>query len=499
MQDARLAAHLANRIAFGPSPGDIEHIRELGLEGYLDEQLDPDALPLPPQLVDQLRTYPTLDQDSMTLLVEYGPIFKRAETGKLSKQDIETIRKSARQIVVEAAEARLAHAVMSPRQLNETMVEFWANHFNIFAGKGLDLYWPGTYEREAIRPHALGNFRDLLLATAKHPAMLFYLDNWQNTAPDSLGARGRFKGLNENYAREVMELHTLGVDGGYTQADVIALARILTGWSFLPRGGRALMVKLGMERASELPNFSFDESRHDDGTKVLLGRSFEADGLAEGEAALTMLARHPATARHISWKLAQYYVEDRPDPALVAAMAKTFERTDGAIPSVLRTLFTSARFRDPTVRGAKFKTPHRYVVSAVRASGRSPRNMLALLGTLRQLGQTPFGCQTPDGYKCTEDAWLNPDAMTRRIAFGIALGAGRLPLDSPPPPLDDRAAIMREFKTAATNKAAEALDPERLIATLGVAPGAATRSAIDDAPPKMKAGIVLGSPEFMMC
>jgi hypothetical protein len=198
-------------------------------------------------------------------------------------------------------------------------------------------------------------------------------------------------------------------------------------------------------------------------------------------------------------KLAQYYVEDNPDPALVAAMAKTFQATDGDIPSVLRTLFTSARFRAPAVMGVKFKTPHRYVVSAVRASGRDARNMLVLLGTLRQLGQTPFGCQTPDGYKCTQDAWLNPDAMTKRIAFGMALGTGRLPLESTPPSLEDMGGIKRQYEAAAANGAAEPLASETLMTTLGVRLSATTRAALAEAPAKTRAGVLLGSPEFMMC
>ena len=244
----------------------------------------------------------------------------------------EALKEAARAKAVSSAQKpskRVARAMLSPRQLEERMVEFWFNHFNVFAGKGLDRLWIGAYEVQAIRPHVLGRFRDLLGATAKHPAMLFYLDNWQNTAPGSAGARGNFKGLNENYARELMELHTLGVDGGYTQADVIALARILTGWGLGGDRGDGDPAPAPMARLiAPRPNlmraiahnaraFRFDPDRHDTADKrflghVIRGRSGEA-GIQEGEEALDMLARAPATARHISFQLAQFFVADAPD------------------------------------------------------------------------------------------------------------------------------------------------------------------------------------------
>jgi hypothetical protein len=222
--------HVLNRLAFGPSPDDMGHIKSVGVERYIEEQLSPESIALPQNLVNELNALLTLHLSPAELFVEYGPPSYRAQKG--DQQAIQRARRRANVIVDQAVQARLLKAVESPRQLEEVMVNFWFNHFNVFAQKGLDHLWIGSYENHAIRPYALGRFRDLLGATAKDPAMLFYLDNWQNTAPDSPGARGNFKGLNENYARELMELHTLGVDGGYTQQDVITLARILTGWGF---------------------------------------------------------------------------------------------------------------------------------------------------------------------------------------------------------------------------------------------------------------------------
>ena len=237
---------------------------------------------------------------------------------------------------MQQAQARIWRALYSRRQLQEVMVDFWYNHFNIFAGKGLDHLWVGRYEAEAIRPHALGKFRELVLATAHSPAMLFYLDNQLNTAPGSPGAKGNQTGLNENYAREIMELHTLGVGGGYTQDDVIALARILTGWG---------LARPGLGRGDGSAQV-FDAARHDFTAKTFLGRGIEPSGEAEGIAAIDMLAASPATARHIAFQLAQYFVADKPPQGLVDRLAQRFRETDGDIAAVLKMLLTSREFRD---------------------------------------------------------------------------------------------------------------------------------------------------------
>ena len=511
-----LARHLSDRLGFGPRPGDLEDIARAGAAHWIAQQLKPQSIPLPHDLADRLADMPALTMTPFEAMRTYGPMAARGSDGKVDAARQKELRAQARFIPAEAVEARLARAVESPRQLEEVLVDFWFNHFNVFVGKGLDGLWITSYDEDAIRPHVLGRFRDLLGATARHPAMLFYLDNWQNSAVGSPGARGAFKGLNENYARELMELHTLGVDGGYSQDDVIALARILTGWGF---GGRGSDTPEGMdnsprpagERAKlarvirQTGGFVFTENRHDFSDKQFLGRAIKGRGEAEGDEALDILAAHPATARHISFKLAQYFLADRPDPAVVDAMAATFRKTNGDITAVLKTLFARDEFLSPAAYGIKFKTPLRYAVSAVRATGQPLRNFRPLFGILSQLGQAPYACQTPDGYKCTEDAWLNADAMTRRITFAIALAAGRLPLQSDPPdrPLPvrqnqraaDRAAQQME-KAAANGPIADAAQLEK---TLGRLFSDGTRAAIDAAQPDLRAALMLGSPEFMRC
>ncbi len=313
-------------------------------------------------------------------------------------------------------------AIESPRQLEEVMVDFWFNHFNVVAGKGLDHVLIADYERKAIRPLVLGRFRDMLGATAKHPAMLFYLDNWLSVSPTAQGQAGIpgtrkvTAGLNENYARELMELHTLGVDGGYTQADVTTLARMLTGWSFDPR------------QSKSGDTFRFFAGLHDDGDKVWLGKAVPTKGLAEGEWALDVLASHPATARHISYELAQYFVADDPPPALVDRLAQRFLATGGDIRSVLEVLFKSPEFRDLANVGAKFKTPYQYVISVVRAGGVEVNNVRPLLAAMNRMGMPLYGCQSPDGYKNTREIWLNPDALAQRVSFATGIGQGKSPL-----------------------------------------------------------------------
>ena len=495
------AIHVLNRLAFGPSPGDLEHVKSVGVDKYIEEQLSPNSISLPATLINELDTLSTLRLSAPELFVEYGPPSYHGERG--DKEAIQRARQRARVIVEQATEARLVRAIESPRQLEEVMVNFWFNHFNVFAQKGLDHLWIGSYERAAIRPYALGRFRDLLAATAKHPAMLFYLDNWQNTAPDSPGARGNFKGLNENYARELMELHTLGVDGGYTQEDVITLARILTGWGFR-RPGQTLQARAaGFVQTQRAENFSnnngfyFDPNRHDFSTKVFLGRTIRGSGIQEGEEAFDILAQHPSTARHLSYELAQYFVSDDPPKSLVDRLAKEYLETRGNIRSVLNTLFHSPEFWDEQYFSKKFKTPYEYVISAVRAAGTPVTNTRPLLGMMAQLGMPLYHCQTPDGYKNTQEAWLNPNAMTQRINFATALAAGRLPLNQPPVGAMEQ---MSEAKrTTADNQLVRSgpVDPTALIKLVGGTLSTETKAAIENSRPAFRAPLILGSPEFM--
>jgi uncharacterized protein (DUF1800 family) len=553
------ALHALSRLSFGPRPGELKRVQQIGYERYIEEQLNPESIPIPRALSDRIASYPTLQMSPLALFIEYWrPVMEAqreyrrqgkaagaaASAGKSNpgKQAVRNARIRARVAAREAVEARVVRALEGPRQLQELMTAFWFNHFNVFAGKGLDLIWTGSFEQTAIRPHTMGKFRALLGATARHPAMLFYLDNWRNTAPGSPGARKNFDGINENYARELMELHTLGVNGGYTQQDVIALAHILTGWGLPPGGAeRARMRDRMMTRegaggfgrfrrlrrgAGENPGgiasidpggFYFDASRHDFQSKTFLGHTIAGAGLSEGERALDILARSPATAHHLSYQLAQYFVADEPPPALVDRMAARYTASDGEIRAVLETMLSSGEFWERRYYRAKFKTPYEYVISAVRATGAPVRNCRPLYGTMALLGMPLYGCQTPNGYANTQQAWLNPDAMMMRVSFATALGTGHLPLERPEfvetagaPP-----AAMREPKlfgkrganphmemdAAAAPHRAPAMAPPDAVALAGTLGGEfqpSTLAAVEQANPALRAAMILGSPDFMM-
>jgi uncharacterized protein (DUF1800 family) len=495
--------HVVNRLAFGPRPGDIQHVREIGVERYIQEQLHPKSISVPGSLQSQLDGFDTLRMTPVQLFVAYRPFMPGA--AKPDPGQLKAARQRSRIVMEQASQARLMRAIEDPRQLQEVMVDFWFNHFNVFAGKGLDHLWTGVFEQEAIRPYAMGRFRDLLEATAKHPAMLFYLDNWLNTGAGAPGARGKFDGLNENYARELMELHTLGVDGGYTQHDVIELARIFTGWGLVNKGqarGTGLWRWLrgsGAKEDADVSGFYFDTRRHDFGTKVFLGHTIEGSGMREGEQALDLLAHNPATAHHIAFELAQYFVADNPPPGLVARLSASFQQSGGDIRAVLGTLFHSPEFWDEKYYANRFKTPYQFVVSAVRATGVNPRNFRPLLGTMAQLGEPLYGCQTPDGYKVIQAAWLNPDAMMRRLSFATGLGTGHLPLMIPPiEDSSDDGTVKRVAMTPTLSAGLDPPDPYKLAATIGNSFTHQTAAAVREAAPRLRAALILGSPEFMM-
>jgi len=486
LTEQQRALHVLNRLGYGPKPGDVDRVLAMGVDRYIARQLDPDSIAESPALNQALAQRGTVNLSYAELFRDYlEPVIQERRTEKAEKRDGEAVdqpkaQKHAERLVGrEAMEARLLRALDNPRQLEEVMTEFWFDHFNIYMGKGLDRAWIAPYEQEAIRPHALGKFRDLLGATAHSPAMLFYLDNWQSSVA---GAPGRKGGLNENYARELMELHTLGVDGGYTQKDVTELARILTGWSFDKQ----------TFRSGHGDGFKFDPRRHDAGEKVLLGKSFRDDGEREGERALDLLAEHPSTAHHIAFELAQFFVADAPPPALVDKLAKRFTATDGNIRAVLATLFKSEEFWSAANVGAKFKSPYRYVVSSLRAADVHPNDFRPVIDILRQLGMPLYGGGTPDGYKYTEVAWLTPGALAARITFATGLGSGRRLLargkdkdgggDATDPP--PRAVMLPPP------------DLDRLLATVGAQLSPPTRSAVEKAARPLRAGLVLGSPEF---
>jgi len=322
----------------------------------------------------------------------------------------------------ELQQAKLWRAIYSERQLQEVMTDFWVNHFNVFLNKDADQYYLTSYERDVIRPRALGKFKDLLLATAQSPAMLFYLDNWASIGPNSPAANppgrnappkpGQQPGLNENYGRELLELHTLGVDGGYTQKDVTEAVRIFTGWT--------------IDHPELGGNFVFDPRKHEPGPKVVLGTRFEGGGQDEGLRLLDMLARHPATAKFVCSKIARRFVADDPPPALVQQMAQTYQTKDGDIREILRTMFRSKEFWVLQVYRAKVKTPLEFIASAVRATGASVDNPGPLLGTLNKMGMPLYGQQPPTGYPMLAQAWMNSDQLVDRLNFALQMTQGQI-------------------------------------------------------------------------
>jgi uncharacterized protein (DUF1800 family) len=323
-------------------------------------------------------------------------------------------------IINELQQAKLVRALYSERQLQEVMTDFWFNHFNIYLNKDADQYLVTAYERDVIRAHALGKFKDLLVATAQSPAMLFYLDNWLSMGPKSPAAVAANKGkpgqavpgLNENYGREVMELHALSVNGGYTQHDVTELARVLTGWTIQP-------VEQGAA-------FQFDAKKHEPGDKVVLGQTVPENGQNEGMQVLDMLAHHPNTAKFISRKLAMRFVADDPPPALVDRMAQKFLATDGDIREVLRTLFKSPEFWSAKAYRAKVKTPFEFVISSLRATGTDLNNPGPLVGILNKMGMPLYQMVPPTGYSMTASTWMNSEALIDRMNYALDLSNGKV-------------------------------------------------------------------------
>jgi uncharacterized protein (DUF1800 family) len=461
-KDAQIL-HVLNRLSFGVNSELLSQVKSQGIDAYIQSQLSPNSIPESSELNRYLGQLETLAMSPIEMYKRYSPsqILKDAKERNLSNEEILRLRRKRRIAKEQAMNAHLARAVNSPRQLQEVMVDFWLSHFNVYGQKNVTDLWIADYENE-IRENALGNFRDLLEVTASHPAMLVYLDNEVNTAPDSPGARGRYNGLNENYARELMELHTLGVDGGYTQADVIALAKILTGW--------------GIDRQQRFQSnengFFFFEKRHDYSDKVFLGQTIPGSGISEGERALDILAAHPSTARFVSYKLAQYFVADEPPESLVTQLSQKFQESSGNIKVVLETLFDSEEFNDPRYYGKKFKTPYQYLVSLVRVSDIQAPDYKRLRGMLIQLGMPIYGCQTPDGYKNTQGAWLNPDAMLNRVSLASAISKGILTKKQP-------------------------VKAGKLEKIIGNQLSTQTKQIITENSPKIRAALVLGSPEMM--
>ena len=378
--------HILNRVAYGPRPRDLE---AFGIEEYIDQQL------YPSEIDDRSVEAATSSLDALNLsgveLIQKYPNRRDQRVG-----------------LEQLTEAKLRRALSSERQLNEVMVDFWYNHFNVFAGKGACRVLVPSYERDAIRPYVFGKFRELVSATAKHPAMLFYLDNWLSVA-SSAPARGRRRGLNENYARELMELHTLGVDGGYTQRDVVEVARSFTGWTI--EGPRR-------------PAFLFAPPLHDNDPKLVLDHRIGAGGMRDGEQVIDLLCRHPSTARFISTKLVRRFVSDDPPAELVGRVARAFVRSDGDIREMLQTIFRSEEFMSSEFK--KVKTPFEFVVSAMRATDARVDNPGVLARFLVRLGQPLYSAVPPTGYPDTGADWMSPGTLMTRLNFVTGLASGRL-------------------------------------------------------------------------
>ncbi|HEY6269936.1 MAG TPA: DUF1800 domain-containing protein [Candidatus Acidoferrum sp.] len=515
--------HALNRLAYGPRPGDLERVRQMGLSKWIDQQLNPNAMD-DKTLEARLQDYPTLRISTAKLIDEY-PQPKQAEK-KTEKQSqalaqqsqsrsdaaaaviakdmqpaarraansdtpavtpvsdsqpapdnsndpapmkqqgqgnaatngagkrevlgggdpnnvpraIADDSKKPQRIVAELSMAKVTRAIYSERQLQQVMDDFWFNHFNVFAGKGEDRYYLTSYERDVIQPHAFGKFKDLVTSTAKSPAMLFYLDNFLSADPRAAQrqaaeraarqqwrhggfgmprppanpqqAKKNERGLNENYGRELMELHTLGVEGGYSQKDVTEVARCFTGWT--------------IEKPRQFPNFKFDDKLHDPDPKMVLGKKIHAGGIKDGEQVIDLLVHHPSTAKFISTKLARRFVSDTPPPALVNRMAETFQSSDGDIKLVLHTMIWSPEFWSREAYRAKIKTPFELVVSAVRALGTDVDTPMPLVQWVGRIGEPLYQCQPPTGYLDKADTWVNTGALLNRVNYSLALAGNKM-------------------------------------------------------------------------
>ncbi len=471
---------LLNRVTWGADEAGAAAILRLGPDRWLDRQLRPDPGDrLPPAVQAQIDALPIGAIPMATLVVNIEAQNRAAnlitdpDQKKLAQQ---AYQQGMTDLMRQAAARSILRAVYSPDQLREQMTWFWFNHFNVHAYKANIRAMVGDYEDRAIRPHVLGRFRDLLEATLRHPAMLRYLDNADNAAGH----------INENYAREIMELHTLGVGSGYSQKDVQELARILTGVGIDPRPEDPKIQPAHQGQLIREGLFEFNPNRHDYGDKVLLGHAIKGRGFAEVQEALDILSRHPATARHISLQLATYFVSDNPPPALVDRMARAFQHTDGDIPEVLRALFRSPEFTASL--GTKFKDPAHYAISAVRLAygDRVILNTGPIQGWLNRMAEGLYNHETPDGYPMTAPAWDGPGQMAVRFEIARQIGGGAAGLFKP----DGPAAVERPAFPQLQN----ALYYRGLGDTLGPPTRAALSQAVS---PEEWNSLFLSSPEFM--
>jgi uncharacterized protein (DUF1800 family) len=531
--------HVLNRLGFGARAGDVERVRQIGIEKYIEQQLNPAAIK-DSAVEAKLEKFDVLKMSNEDLFAKYpnqaAVLMAVAQNNGLTRRDLQGIRQNRnnqtnnapmnadqmtnptvekkenelseadrrkyqqeivalykeynlgrpQQITQQLNASRILRAVYSEKQLQEAMVDFWTNHFNVFAGKAATRWFLPEYDRDVIRPNALGSFKDLLTATAKSPAMLFYLDNFQSMSPNAQTAgnnrrpnannqmnpqrRERLKqqyglndaeldarlkqnqgnqqrrnqrGINENYAREIMELHTLGVEGGYSQKDIQELARAFTGWTIVDaRGYRRLFANIangtedqrivrqmrlaGIPEDAKSGTFFFNERTHDKGEKIVLGQKINEGGMKDGEKAIEILVNHPSTAKFIARKLAVKFVSDNPSEALVGRVAKAFQNSRGDIKTTLRAMFTDKEFYAPENYRAKIKTPFEVVVSAIRTVG-ADTNGNQIQAMLNKMGEPLYGYQAPTGYPDTAEDWVNTGALLERLNFAVALASNRIP------------------------------------------------------------------------
>jgi uncharacterized protein (DUF1800 family) len=551
--------HVLNRLGFGARPGDVERVKAMGLDNYINQQLNPEKIadtvaenkvrdlsvlnmqtaelyekyPQPGQLLRQLQArgmLPADVQEARENRVKGGansmpapemspdPAKNNQNPPPANPLDNEKYRaviqeyyrenglQRPQRITDELQASRILRAVYSERQLQEVMVDFWSNHFNIFAGKGADRWLLPAYDRDTIRPNAMGKFSTLLQATAQSPAMLFYLDNFQSVSPNAnqqrRGGGGLLRqlrpqqpqqqqrrGINENYARELMELHTLGVDGGYTQKDVQEVARCFTGWTiFQPRGGaaaaNAMMGEAGRRNAG---TFYFNARVHDDGEKTVLGHKIPAGGgFKDGLMVLDILAHHPSTAKFIATKLVRHFVSDTPPPSLVDRVAATFTKSDGDIREALKAIFFSKEFNSAEAYRVKIKRPFELVISAIRSLGADTNGGPGTHQWIARMGEPLYGFQTPNGYSDAAESWVNTGGLLERMNFGLALANNRVQ--------------GTRVNLAKNGEQAKVMD-EYLNTLLAGDISAATREALlkqlEPTDPVTKVvGLILGTPEF---
>ena len=467
-----------NRVTYGITSSTLGDYRQRGRAAFLDAQVRGADATLPAEIAVQIESLDIAHLDPVQTLSRVAAEYKRINAlaeGVDKEQARKSLNEQGNKMAYEARRRELLRAIYSPAQLNEQMVAFWLNHFSVFEYKGNLRWLIGDYAEHAIRPHALGRFRDLVLATLKHPAMLQYLDNAQNAVGH----------VNENYARELMELHTLGVHGGYTQQDVQNLARILTGVGVYSGGEAPKLKPAWLPLYRQTGAFEFNPARHDFDTKTLLNTRIEGRGFAEVEQAVDLLVRSDACAHYISRKLAVYWVSDTPPAALVERLAQRFRDSDGDITTVLRALLTSSEFAASL--GKKFKDPRQYVVSALRLAydGRPIANAHPAVNWLNSLNEPQFGHQTPDGYPNTEAGWASSGQLSRRFEIARALGTASAGLFEPE---DGGGAKAGGFPQLASRMYFDALEP--LLS-------AATRRALNQANSQQEWNtFLLASPEF---